>query len=233
MLRKGLGDKDGLAMTISGSSLRMDDLRGYAHGEIYLVRKARHHAEAKVYNTTGFGPVRAGEFEAIDVQRLAADTRSDLAWKSPWRFWTVDAATIIPVGESRELQGLMFTLVAKMHLPVTFDLSRYQSAPAYQPMQIRRAGTDEFHAGRPVFLLRSPEGITWVMEAFTDRDLRESDLPDLAARLALPEGWRYKTVTLGEDLIITTRGLAQIVPDDLGNTYQACVDGLNNFDPWD
>ena len=149
----------------------------------------------------------------------------------------MDAATIVPVGESRELQGLMFTFVARMHLPVTFDPSQYQSAPAYQPTQTRRVSTYKFLAGRPVFLLRSPQRITWVMQAFTDHidhDLRESNLPDLAPRLALPEGWQYRAVTPGEDLIITTTsGLANIVQDDLANMYQGCVDGANNFDPWD
>ncbi len=223
-------------MTISGSSLREEHLRGYAQGEIFLLKKARHHFKAKVYDTTGFGPVRAAEFDAIDVERLAADTRSELAWKDPRRFWTVDAATIVLAGQSRELQGLMFNLVAKMRLPVTFDPPRDQSALAYQPMQIRRAGEYEFLAGRPVFLLRSPQGITWVMQAFTDHidhDLRTADLPDLAARLALPEGWQYNAVTPGKELTITTRGLASIVQDDLANVYQGCVDGVSSFDPWD
>ena len=91
-------------------------------------------------------------------------------------------------------------------------------------------------SGRPVFLLRSPQGITWVMQTFTDHidhDLRESDLPGLAARLALREGWQYKAVTLDQDLTITTDGVANIVPDNLANMYQGCVDGVNNFDPWD
>jgi len=123
-------------MTISGSSLREENLRDYAHGEIFLLRKAHHHLGAKVYDTTGFGPVRAGEFDAIDVERLAADTRSDLAWKNPRRFWTADATTIILGGQPRELQGLMFNLVARMHLPVTFDPRQDQSAPAYQPTQL-------------------------------------------------------------------------------------------------
>ena len=94
----------------------------------------------------------------------------------------------------------------------------------------------EFLAGRPVFLLRSPQGITWAMQAFTDHidhDLREPDLPGLAARLALPEGWQYKGVTPGKDLTITTSGVASIVQDDLANMYQGCVDGVSNFDPWD
>jgi hypothetical protein len=222
-------------MTISGSSLRMEDLRGYPQGEIVLLRRARHHFEARVYNTTGFGRCRAAAFGAIDVERLAGDAGCDLAWKNPRRFWTVDAATIIVGGEPRELQGLTFALVARMHLPLTFDPAQGASAPAYQPAQVHQAGTYEFRAGRPVFLLRSPQGITWVMQAFADhgeRHLHESDLSGLAGRLTLPGGWQGKAVTPRKDLVITIKGRASIVSDDLANTYLGCVDGVNNFDPW-
>jgi hypothetical protein len=223
-------------MAITDSALRVDDLRGYAQGEIFLLKRADGHLDAEVFNTTGFGPVPADKFDAIDVQRLAADTGSDLAWKNPRRFWMMDAATVNLVGEPRELQGLMFNLMARMQMPVGFDPGRDQSAMAYQPAKIRRVTKYEFRSGRPVFLLRSPQGITWVMQTFTDHidnDLCESDLPGLAARLALPEGWQYKAVTLRQDLSITTNGVANIVPDNLANMYQGCVEGVNNFDPWD
>jgi len=222
-------------MAVTGSAVRVDDLRGYAQGEIFLLKKADEHLDAEVYNTTGFGPVPASAFDAIDVQQLAADTGSDLAWKNPRRFWMMDAATVNLVGEPRELQGLMFNLMARMQMPVGFNPGQDQSAMAYHPAKIGRVSTYEFRSGRPVFLLRSPEQITWVMQTFTDHidhDLRESDLPGLAPRLALPDGWQYKAVTLGQDLTITTTGVANIVPDHLANMYQGCVDGVNNFDPW-
>ena len=131
-------------MTVTGSALRVDDLRGYAQGEIFLLKKADEHLDAEVYNTTGFGPVPADKFDAIDVQRLAADTGSDLAWKNPRRFWMMDAATVNLVGEPRELQGLMFNLMARMQMPVDFDPGQDQSAMAYRPMQIRRVSKYEF-----------------------------------------------------------------------------------------
>ena len=65
-------------MAVTGSALRVDDLRGYAQGEIFLLKKADGHLDAEVYNTTGFGPVPADKFDAIDVQQLAADTGFDL-----------------------------------------------------------------------------------------------------------------------------------------------------------
>src|SRR5215469_123143 len=218
------------------SEVRVDNLRGYAQGEIFLLKRADEHLDAMVYNTTGFGPVPADKFEAIDVARLAAETGSDVAWKNPRRFWMMDAAMVSLVGEPRELQGLMFNLMARMQMPAGFDPRQDQSAMAYRPMQIRRVSKYEFLSGRPVFLLRSPQRITWVMQTFTDHidhDLRESDLPGLAARLALPDGWQYKAATLSQDLTITTDGVANIVPDNLANMYQGCIDGVNNFDPWD
>ena len=100
-------------MTITGSAMRLDDLRGYAQGEIFLLKNADGRLAAQVYNTTGFGPVPADKFNAIDVQRLAADTGSDLAWKNPRRFWMMDAATVNLAGEPRELQGL--TSIFRVH----------------------------------------------------------------------------------------------------------------------
>ena len=46
-------------MAVTGTTLRVDNLRGYAQGEIFLLKKAGEHLEATVYNSTGFGPVPA------------------------------------------------------------------------------------------------------------------------------------------------------------------------------
>jgi hypothetical protein len=224
------------AMTATGSQLRVDDLRGYAQGEIFLLKKDGDHLTAAVYNSTGFGSIPADKFEAIDVQRLAAENGYDLGWKNPRRFWTLDAATVSLAGEPRELQGLKFHLMAQMQLPANFQPPQDQSALAYHPLQIARVNTWEFRSGRPVFLLRSPDQTTWVMQTYTDHvdhDLTEAGLPGLGDRLNLASGWQYKTVTLSQDLTIATTGLAHIVPDNLANMYQGCIDGVNNFDPWD
>ena len=129
----------------------------------------------------------------------------------------------------------MFNLAADMHMPADFDPGRDQSAMAYHPMQIHRVTTYRFLTGRPVFLLRSPEGVTWVMQTYTNHkaaDLTAADLAGLGDRLSLPEGWQYAARVLDQDLVIDTHGLANIVPDDLANMYQGCIDGVNNFDPW-
>ena len=216
--------------------LRVDGTRAYAQGEIFLLTRAGDRLDALVYNTTGFGPCPAPEFAALDVAQIAKDTGSDLAWKNPRRYWMMDSLQIYVVGEPAEFGGVKFNLVAEMEMPASFDPEHDQSAQAYRPAQIHRVSVYEFHTGKPVFLLRSPEEITWVMQSFTDHadhTLTESALPDLGSRLSLDEGWQFKATTLVRDLTITTNGLANIVPDNLSNMYQGCVDGVNNFDPWD
>jgi hypothetical protein len=191
--------------------------------------------DALVYNTTGFGPCPETEFAAIDVTQLAHDTGSDLAWKNPRRFWMMDTIHVNVVGEPEEFGGVKFNLLAKMQMPADFDFEQDQSSRAYRPTQIHRVSTYGFGRGRPVFLLRSPDEITWVMQTFTDHvdhALTESTLPSLGTRLNLAVGWRFKTASLDRDLTITTNGLANIVPDNLSNMYQGCLDGVNNYDPW-
>jgi hypothetical protein len=51
-------------------------------------------------------------------------------------------------------------------------------------------------------------------------------------RTDLAGSWSYKAVKLDRDLAITTKGVANIVPDDLANMYQGLIDGVGNFDPW-
>jgi hypothetical protein len=215
--------------------LHVENLRGYPQGEIFMLNWAGEAFDALVYNTTGFGPCPADKFAAIDVKQLVANTWSGLAWKNPTRFWAMDALTVNLADEPRDLGGLMFNCLARMQLPANFDPQMNQLAMAYRPMQFRQASTYEFRAGRSVFLLRSPDGVTWVMQSFTehvDHGLTGALLPHPAGPGGLPGGWAYQARTLDRDLTITTDELAHILPDSQANLYQGCIDGAANFDPW-
>ncbi|WP_144670270.1 hypothetical protein [Arthrobacter sp. U41] len=217
-------------------SAYVNDARGYAQGEIFLMKGQPASLDAQVFNTTGLNQCPPELFDAIDVDALAGETGSDTVWKNPRRFWMMDHLTIALVGEPRDLQGLKFNFVARMQMPVNFTPGAGQAALAYRPGQISRVSTYEFLAGRPVFLLRSPEGVTWVLQTYTNHkasDLTEADLPTLGDRLELAGGWQFKAKTLDRDLILDTNGMAHIVADDLENMYQGCTGDVANFDPWD
>jgi len=210
--------------------------RPHPQGELFLLQKNGDHYSALVYNTVGLNLCPADVFNGIDVEKVAAETNSEIVWKNPRRYWMMDELTWRMAGDPRELGGLGFNFVANMQMPPSFDPTKTQADQAYHPTKIQRVNTYLFKAGRPVYMLRSPEDVTWVLQTYTDHiatDLTEAGLGDLGSRLALPEGWRFKSVVLERDLHIETNGLANIVPDDLANMYQGCIDGVNNFDPWE
>ena len=224
-------------MTMSNpeNSLYVDKARGLAQCELFLMKTEAGKMEALVYNTTGLNDCPPGQYNPMDAKVLAQQTKSDVVWKNPRRFWMMDHLTIALAGKPREFYGLPFNFVAKMQMPAGFDTTKDQSSQAYNPMKIHRVTKYEFLKGRMVFLLRSPDGHTWVMQTYTnhvDRSLTEATLPNMGQKLKLPKGWQYKAKVLDRNLIINTTGLANIVPDDLANMYQGCIDNVNNFDPW-
>jgi hypothetical protein len=48
-----------------------------------------------------------------------------------------------------------------------------------------------------------------------------TELADLGGRLQLPEGWRFRSYVLAEEFRLpSVDGVAEVVTDDLANTYQ-------------
>ena len=217
------------------NSIYVEKARGLAQCELFLMQSEAGKLEALVYNTTGLNDCPPRKYDPMDAKVLAQKTQSDVVWKNPRRFWMMDHLTFSLVGEPRDFDGLPFNFVAKMQMPAGFDASKDQSAHAYVPMKIHRVTTYEYLKGKLVFLLQSPDGHTWVMQTYTnhvDHSLKEADLPNLGQRLKLPDGWQFKAKVLDRNLIINTTGLANIVPDNLANMYQGCIDKVHNFDPW-
>ena len=93
----------------------------------------------------------------------------------------------------------------------------------YVANTVARHAVFVFDAGQPVFELLDPEGGQWVMQTWSqivDPALGYDDLPHLADRLPLPDGWSYRARTLAEPLRIDTSSqAAQVLQDDLTNSY--------------
>jgi len=101
-------------------------------------------------------------------------------------------------------------------------LSSNNPAP-YSVNKVDRKAVFTFGAGRPVFELIDADGKRWVMQTWSqvvDKNLTLDDLPGLATRLHLPEGWRYETRTLTAPLVVDTRETAaHVLQDELTNSY--------------
>jgi hypothetical protein len=101
-------------------------------------------------------------------------------------------------------------------------LSSMNPAP-YSVNHVDRKAVFNFDAGRPVFELVDAQGQRWVMQTYSqvvDPHLTLAGLPGLAARLTLPEGWRYETRILTERLRVdTTTRDAHVTQDSFANSY--------------
>lgn len=102
------------------------------------------------------------------------------------------------------------------------------SSTPYAERTVNRDSEFEFRAGAEIYELLAPNGAIYVMQSYAqivDPALTESDLAGLGARLTLPTGWSYRARTLDAPLLVTTRGEATVVQDELQNTYSRYVTG--------
>ena len=58
------------------------------------------------------------------------------------------------------------------------------------------------------------------MALYVDTTLSLADLPTLDERLALPDGWTYRSRVLEADSVLSADGEAVVLTDELSNTYQ-------------
>ena len=76
------------------------------------------------------------------------------------------------------------------------------------PSLIRRNTIWTFKAGKPVYLLREPNGPVWVLQEYTkavDPSLTADNLNELGGKLKnLPKGWKFETKVLTKDLSLDT-----------------------------
>ena len=119
-----------------------------------------------------------------------------------------------------DFQGLQLRLRATISLGIKDLLKPHQP---YAVRKIDRTTNYVFDAGQPVFELVDPKGQVYVMQAYSqivDPSLSYADLAGLGSRLKLPDGWQYRTRMLDQDLVAQAVGQAEVVQDELQNTYQ-------------
>ena len=190
------------------------------YGEVLAVYQRDDGFEAEVYGTQLLNDCPQELWETLDPTAIAAELGAVFVKLNGPRYWMLDGlgtkvAVVDPV--MRAFNGLDMRRIAVVHLgddPV---------AVPYTERHVNRGAVFFFDAGSPVYELVRPDGIAYVMQARcvgVDPTLTEDDLPTLGERLALPEGWTYRTRVLDEELIVdTTETVATVLQDELENTY--------------
>ena len=194
------------------------DVFGKRYGEVLLVHAGEAGPEAAVYNSFPLNDCPAELWTKLDAEAIAKENGAIAALLNGPRYWLMSEIDKVAPDEqeTKTFGGI------EMIRQATVNLSSMNPAP-YSANQVDRKTVFHFDAGRPVFELVDPDGQRWVMQTYSqgvDPGLSLADLPDLGARLTLPEGWRYETRTLSERLSVdTTTRDAHVTQDNFANSY--------------
>lgn len=183
---------------------------------------------ADVWVSGPFGCPQA-DWEALDRDALASEFGAQAALLNGPRFWVLDTITnnsppATPI--FRQFGNLTMVLGASVLLPEGFEFGE----TSYQVNTVSRDTVFQYRTGREVYELTNPEGQRFRMQSFTraiETDQLLGELASLGSRINLPDGWSFATRRITEDFDLpSVGGIAEVITDDFGNTYQRVPDGL-------
>jgi hypothetical protein len=207
-------------MTNTAPQRLIDNMRGVRYGEVLAMFLRDTGLEAEVYGTQMLNDCPQELWETLDADAIAKDMGAVFVKLNGPRYWLLDGlgskvAVVDPV--FRDFNGIQMRRIATIPLGADF------AAGAYVVRNVNRGAVFFFDAGKTVYELVDPEGRAFVMQARcvgVDSNMSEASLVNLGERLALPEGWSYRTRVLDSELVIDTSAtLATVVQDEFENTY--------------
>jgi haloalkane dehalogenase len=211
------------ACTLEQSFARSDDLRGDRYCEILLVQGTGNDISGCVYNTIGLSDCPAEAWEQLDARKLRREFGASALILNGPRYFVMDGNAITTASqETVDFDGVQMRPIAAIVLPPGSVIGAHQQTP-YTETTVTRDTEYVYLANRPVYELRTPEGVVYIMQAYSqivDPNLTADDLPGLASRLKLPDGWTYTMRVPKTDLTIRSGGTAHVLQDELQNTYQ-------------
>ena len=202
-----------------------DNARGTVWCEVIPVMGATPEALGHIYNSSPVDDCSVEKSDKLDTTKLAAEMNVPAVRLNTGRYWVFDRMTFFSAGEIVDFGGVKAQWAATMTLQ---GMKNILDSKPYTPALITRDTEWLYRAGKPVYLLRTPEGITWVMQVYSkkvDKTLTLETLDQLGSKLQLPAGWTFETKVLDQDLALQPRwadGQAHIMWDNLGNAYQGC-----------
>lgn len=219
----------------NATHMRFDNLRAMRYCEVFLIggNPITKDLRGAFYNTTDLNNSADPRdtcppdlWAKVDPETLKKQYNVLGVFKNGPRGWANDWIDL-PVGTQHDFNGLQARWMGEVQLPKGVDLHKKGSS-AYKPTTVHRKSQMGFVKGQPVFMLESPDGIPWVMQAYSnivDPNLTYDNLMTLDKKLKLAPGWKYRVKVLDQDLTIqAVNGIARIVQDDLENTYDACFE---------
>jgi hypothetical protein len=198
----------------------IDDVRGVRYGELFAVFERDGTLEAEVFGTQFLNDCPQELWDSLRPDALAAELGALLVKLNGPRHWVIDGIgqkvnTLEPV--VREFNGLAMRRLA------VIDLRNGPTPSPYTQNHVHRGVVFFFDAGKPVYELVAPDGLTYVMQAYSlavDPGTEEASLLTLGQRLEPPAGWKFQVRTLEEELVVdTTHTVATVLQDEFEHSY--------------
>lgn len=193
---------------------------------------------AGVYNIVGLNdPNDIGDTSPrailgkIDFEQVKKNHDALSTVKNGPRIWTIDHLGV-SVGKERDFQGLKARWVMWFPIP---DEIREGKDLSCAVMPALRDTDMTIWKGFRVYILDDPEGNSFVMKSASlikDPNQKFDDLKNLGTRLELPEGWKFRSKILDQELVFKTKdGKSFITQDYIGNTYDRLGGPYSNYKP--
>ena len=195
-------------------------MRGVRYGEVLAVFLRDTGLEAEVYGTQMLNDCPQEQWQTLDADAIAKEMGAVFAKLNGPRYWLLDGlGTKVAVVEPvfRDFNGITMRRIATLNLGADY-------APgSYVERKINRGAVFFWDAGKKVYELVNPDGLTYVMQARcigVDPTISEESLDTLGDKLSLPAGWSYRVRVLSEELVVdTTAHVATVLQDEFENSY--------------
>jgi hypothetical protein len=217
----------GTATPSSSTAGHVDGVYAKRYCEVLLVNpSAAGGPSAQVYNSFPMTACAEAKWQALDATTLAKENKVPIAILNGPRYWAMDTISKVRVGKkvTTTFGGIPMDEEATVSIG---DLAAARTP--YVTHTVDRKASFTFDRGRRISELTGPDGATYVMQSWSqqmDPTLTAADLPGLAAKLDLPEGWTYATRTLSKPLVVQTTGkVAHVLMDSLGDSYSQVSGG--------
>ena len=198
----------------------IDNMRGVRYGEVLAMFLRDTGLEAEVYGTQMLNDCPQEQWQTLDADVIAKEMGAVFAKLNGPRHWLLDGlGTKVAVVEPvfRDFNGITMRRIAVVNLGADY------SPGSYVERKINRGAVFVWDAGKKVYELVNPDGLTYVMQARcigVDPTISEESLDTLGNKLSLPAGWSYRVRVLSEELVVdTTAHVATVLQDEFENTY--------------
>lgn len=200
-----------------------DDWRNLRYGEIIPVFKDKAKLYVEVYNSVTCNELPKEPWDKLDAEKMAKDYGAKTVILNGPRYWLINKME--GRGKSRSGKVVNFGGI-EMRLVATLNSNIFSGTVGdkiYTENEVKRETTYHYYKDNMVYELTSPKGEVYRMQSYTqmkDSALTIEQLENLGDRLDLPEGWSYKAKILKQNSAMAANGIAYVINDELGNSYQ-------------